>query len=309
LFPCSFFALQTPEICFRCTQNAYVSIYNRDVFPHLFHIGSFAVPTYGFLAAIGMISGLSVIFSLARFRGLDPDQMWNLGGIAAFSGILGSKLLMILVDWRDYLAEPSRIFSLATLQSGGVFSGGLVLAIFCSWWYVRRERIPFLSAADVFAPGVALGHAFGRIGCLAAGCCFGRETHLPWAITFHNPWAAEFSGTPLDRPLHPTQLYEAVAELINFAFLYWLCKRKKFEGQVIALFMIVYGIERYIFEFFRGDPGRGEVLGGLMTGTQLIALGLVVSGFIIYLRRTPLRSLKTSTPKTHKSGTPTTSRA
>lgn len=279
------------------------------MFPHLFHIGSFALPTYGFLAALGMISGLSVIFRLARFRGLDPDQMWNLGGIAAFSGIIGSKLLMLLVGWREYLAEPSRIFSLATLQSGGVFSGGLVLAIFCSWWYVRREKIPFLSAADVFAPGVALGHAFGRIGCLAAGCCFGRETHLPWGITFHNPWAAEFSGTPLDRPLHPTQLYEFVAEFINFSFLYWLCKRKKFEGQVIALFMIVYGIERYVFEFFRGDPGRGEVLGGFMTGTQLIALGLVVSGFVIYFRHTPLRPVNASAASVRKAGTPSTSRA
>ncbi len=256
------------------------------------------------MAALGMSSGLAVIFHLARFRGLDPDQMWNLGGIAAFSGILGAKLLMLLVDWRDYLAEPSRIFSLETLQSGGVFSGGLVLAIACSWWYVRREKIPFLSAADVFAPGIALGHAFGRIGCLAAGCCFGRETTVPWAITFHNPWAAEFSGTPLNRPLHPTQLYEFVAEAINFAFLYWLCKRKQFEGQIIALFMIIYGIERFVFEFFRGDPGRGEVLGGLISGTQLIALGLVVSGFVIYLRRVPLRSFHATTAPGRKTKAP-----
>ncbi len=260
------------------------------MFPYLFHIGSFGIPAYGFMAAVGMICGLAVVFRLARFRGLDPDQMWNLAGIAAFSGILGSKLLLILLDWREYAADPGKIFSIATLQSGGVFSGGLLLAIVCVWWYVRRHRLFYFSVADVFAPGVALAHAFGRIGCLAAGCCYGRETHVPWAITFHNPWAAEFSGTPLNIPLHPTQLYEFAAELINFAFLYWLCKRKQFEGQIIALFMIVYGIERFIFEFYRGDPGRGEVFGGLMSITQLIALGLVVGGFAIYLRRTPLRS-------------------
>jgi phosphatidylglycerol:prolipoprotein diacylglycerol transferase len=261
------------------------------------------------MAALGMIAALTAVFRLARFRGLDPAQMWTLGGIAAFSGILGSKVLMIIVDWREYLAEPSRIFSVATLQSGGVFSGGLLAAIACSWWYVRREKIPFLSACDVFAPGVALGHAFGRIGCLAAGCCFGRETHVPWAITFHNPWAAEFSGTPLNEPLHPTQLYESVAEAINFVFLYWLCKRKKFEGQIIALFMIIYGIERFVFEFFRGDPGRGEVLGGLMSGTQLIALGLVVAGFVIYLRRIPLRTFQRAAAGVQKTKTPTPSRA
>jgi len=273
------------------------------VFPHLFHIGSFGLPTYGFLAAAGMICGLAVTFHLARFRGLDPDQMWSIGGIAAFSGIVGSKLLMLLVDWRDYVADPGKLFSIATLQSGGVFSGGLLLAIVCVWWYVRRHKLFYLSVADVFAPGVALGHAFGRIGCLAAGCCYGRETHVPWAITFHSPWAAEFSGTPLNIPLHPTQLYEFAAELINFAFLYWLCKRKQFEGQVISLFMIVYGFERFVFEFYRGDPGRGEVFGGIITTTQLIALGLVVGGFVIYLRRTPLRSAAPAGVAPHKPAT------
>jgi phosphatidylglycerol:prolipoprotein diacylglycerol transferase len=297
------------RLVIRCDPIVWLSIYNRDVFPHLFHIGSFAMPTYGLMAALGMVSGLTVIFRLARFRGLDPDQMWNLGAVAAFSGILGARLLMFIVDWREYLGGQRRIFSMETLQSGGVFSGGLVLAIFCSWWYVRRHNIPFLSASDVFAPGVALGHALGRIGCLAAGCCYGLPTNLPWGITFHNHFAAEFNGTPLNQPLHPTQLYEFVAELINFAFLYWLCKRKKFEGQIIALYMIVYGIERYVFEFFRGDPGRGEVLGGLMTGTQLIALGLVVSGFVIYLRRTPLRAFQNSASKSPKTGVASASRA
>jgi phosphatidylglycerol:prolipoprotein diacylglycerol transferase len=272
------------------------------VHPQLFHIGSFALPTYGFMAALGLTSGLAVIFHLARFRGLDPEQMWSLGGIAAFSGIFGAKLLLLAIDWRDYVADPGRIFSVATLQSGGVFSGGLVLAILCSWWYVRRHKIPFLSAADVFAPGIALGHVFGRLGCLAAGCCYGRPTTMPWGITFHSPWAAEFSGTPLNQSLHPTQLYEAVAEAINFVLLYWLCKRKKFEGQIIGLFMILYGIERFIFEFFRGDAGRGEVLGGLISG-------LVVSGFVIYLRRTPLRSASPITAATAKAGAPTASRA
>jgi phosphatidylglycerol---prolipoprotein diacylglyceryl transferase len=282
------------------------------VHPYLFHIGSFGLPTYGFMTALGMVCGLWTAFRLARFRGMDPDEIWNVGGIAVFSGILGSKALLLLLNWREYAASPGSIFSMATLQSGGVFSGGLVLAIVCVWWYVRRQRLPFFSAADVLAPGVALGHAFGRIGCLSAGCCFGRETHVPWAITFHNPWAAEFSGTPLDRPLHPTQLYEFAAEAINFAFLYWLCKRKQFEGQVLALFMIVYGIERFIFEFYRGDPGRGEVFGGLMSGTQLIALGLVLGGFAIYLRRTPLRafgSAPATTANQKKSQAPTATRA
>src|ERR1700692_3897774 len=126
------------------------------------------------MAALGMIFGLTTVFRLARFRGMDPEEMWNLGGVAAFSGIVGSKLLLLLLDWRDYASDPGRIFSIATLQSGGVFSGGLLMAIVCVWWYVRRHNIPFLSAADVFAPGGALGHAFGRIGCIVARACCAR---------------------------------------------------------------------------------------------------------------------------------------
>lgn len=279
--------------------------------PYLFHLGSFALPTYGLLAALGLVAGLAIVFRLARQQRLDPDQMWNLGGLAAFSGIVGSKLLMLLVDWREYWAEPARIFSMETLQSGGVFSGGLLLAIACCWWYMRRHRIPFLTASDAFAPGIALGHAIGRLGCFSAGCCYGRECHLPWAVTFHNPLAAELSGTPLNVPLHPTQLYEFVAELINFALLYLLCQRKKFEGQIIALFMMIYGCERFVFELFRGDPGRGDlpisimIFGSPLSGTQLIALGLIVAGIVITVRRVPLR---TAPNESHKKS-PRSSRA
>jgi phosphatidylglycerol:prolipoprotein diacylglycerol transferase len=179
------------------------------------------------------------------------------------------------------------------LQSGGVFSGGLLLAIVVCWWYVRKEGIPFLRAADVFAPGLAIGHALGRLGCFAAGCCYGRQTNVPWAVTFTNPLAQQLVGTPLNVPLHPTQLYEFVAEVANFAVLYWLVKRKRFEGQVIGLYMFLYGIERYFIEFLRGDEGRGDVLNGMMSGTQLIAIGLVISGGALWMMRSPLRNTAT----------------
>lgn len=239
------------------------------------------------MAAIGLIVGLAVVFRLARQQGLDPDKMWNLGGIAIFSGILGAKLLMVIVDWGYYSSHPGEIFSRATLQAGGVFSGGLVLAIFCCWWYLHHNRIPFLRAADVLAPGVALGHAFGRIGCFAAGCCWGKETDVPWAVTFTDPLANQLVGTPLGVHLHPTQLYEMAIEFIIFAILYWLVKRKRFEGQVVGLYMFLYGVARFFLEFLRGDPGRGEVF-GIMTGTQLIAICLVIGGGILWMIRFPL---------------------
>jgi phosphatidylglycerol:prolipoprotein diacylglycerol transferase len=260
------------------------------VHPYLFHIGSYQQPTYGVMAALGLIVGLSVVFRLSRQQGLDPDKMWNLGMIAILSGIVGAKILLILNDWGYYSQHPSEIFSVATLlQSGGVFSGGLILAIALCFWYVRHSHIPFLRAADVFAPGIAIGHALGRIGCFAAGCCWGAETTKPWGVVFTNPLAAQLVGTPLFKHLHPTQLYEMAAEIVNFVILYNLVGRKRFEGQVIGLYMFLYGIQRFIIEFFRGDPGRGEILGGTLSGTQLIAIGLVIGGGAIWAMRRPLR--------------------
>lgn len=240
------------------------------------------------MAALGLIVALFVVFRLAKQQGLDPDKMWNLGGLAIFSGIIGAKILYLIVDWEYYARNPRQILSLGTLQAGGVFSGGLLLALVVCWWYLRRNNIPFLRAADVFAPAVAIGHAIGRVGCFAAGCCWGRETHVPWAVTFTNPIARDTVGTPLNVPLHPTQMYEMVIELGNFAILYWLIKRKKFEGQVIGLYMMLYGFARYFLEFLRGDPGRGEVF-GIITGTQLIAIGLVVAGGVLWMLRYPLQ--------------------
>jgi len=242
------------------------------------------------MAALGLIAGLMVIFHLSPGQGLDPDKMWNLGGLAILCGIVGAKVLLILNDWSFYAQHPSMIFSREVLlQSGGVFSGGVVLALVVCFWYARHAHIPFLRGADVFAPGLALGHAFGRLGCFAAGCCYGSHTTMPWGVVFTNPIAHQLVGTPLGEALHPTQLYEFVVEMINFPILFWLVGRKKFEGQVMGLYMFLYGIERFVIEFFRGDGGRGEVFGGAITATQLIAIGLVIGGGLIWMVRRPLR--------------------
>jgi phosphatidylglycerol---prolipoprotein diacylglyceryl transferase len=253
------------------------------VLPRLFHIGNFGLPTYGLMAALGLIFGLMLIVKLGREQGLDPDKLWNLGIIAILSGIVGAKLLYFVTD----SDARQNILSLASLQAGGVWSGGFVLAVVICIWYMRRNNMPVLRTCDVFAPGLALGHAFGRVGCFAAGCCWGCETHVPWAVTFHNPLASEIVGTPLGVPLHPTQLYEMIVELANCVFLVWLIRRKKFEGEIIGTYMIIYGVARYFIEFYRDDPGRGNFL-GFMTGTQAIALLLVVAGGLLWMRRAAL---------------------
>jgi phosphatidylglycerol---prolipoprotein diacylglyceryl transferase len=239
------------------------------------------------MAALGLIFGLLLIVKLGREQGLDPDKLWNLGIIAILSGILGAKILMILVDFGYYTAHPRELFALSTLQAGGVWSGGFLLALVMCIWYMRVNNMPVLRTCDVFAPGLALGHAFGRVGCFAAGCCYGRETTLPWGVTFSNPLAHSISDTPLHVPLHPTQLYEMALELCNCLFLVWLIRRKKFEGEIIGTYMIIYGVGRFFIEFFRADEGRGSFI-GWMSGTQAIALTLVIFGGLLWMRRPQL---------------------
>src|SRR5437588_8350075 len=233
------------------------------MFPRLFHIGNFSIPTYGVMAAVGLIAGLAVVVRGARRQGVDPEKAWNLGLIAIIFGLVGAKLLMVINDWQSF-GNWRAIFSLTFVQAAGVFYGGLLLAIAACVAYIRWNKMPVLRTCDVFAPGIALGHAFGRLGCFAAGCCWGKETHVPWAVKFTNPLANILVGTPLNVPLHPTQIYEFLVEIINFAILWWMLKHKRFEGQVIGAYLFLYGFARFFLEFLRADPERGSVFGGAL---------------------------------------------
>jgi phosphatidylglycerol---prolipoprotein diacylglyceryl transferase len=257
------------------------------VFPRLFQIGGFSMPTYGFLVAMGVLIGLWISVRNSQRQGIDSEKAWNLGILVVFCGILGAKILYILVDLNHYITHPSEIFSFNTMQAGGVFSGGLLAAFVAAAWYIRKHRMPTLATCDAFAPGLALGHAIGRVGCFAAGCCWGKPTHAFWGVTFRNPLAQYWVGTPLNIPLEPTQLFESAVELANFVLLTWLLHRKKFDGQVIGAYLFLYGFARYFLEFLRDDPGRGEVFRGAMTGTQFIAILLVIAGGVLWLRKSP----------------------
>jgi phosphatidylglycerol:prolipoprotein diacylglycerol transferase len=203
--------------------------------------------------------------------------MTNLAVYVALSGMLGAKILMILFDWSDYSSNPSRIFSLETLQAAGVYQGGLILALATAVLYVRKQGLPFLLTADIFAPGVALGHAIGRLGCLAAGCCWGLECDLPWAITFHNPAAYALTGVSLERALHPTQIYESLSELALFGLLYWRFNKAAGSGQIVGLFLLLSSIARFGIEFLRFHE-QGLPFGLPLSITQWIAVGLAVVG-------------------------------
>jgi len=261
--------------------------------PKLFSIGDFFLPTYGVLVAGGVLLGLLVTTRLARQHKLDPEKITNLVLYVVFAGMLGAKLAMFAFDWGYYAQRPEEIFSLATLQAAGVFQGGLVTALLVAWWYVRREKMSFLPIADLFAPGLALGHAVGRIGCFAAGCCYGAYCERPWAVRYSNPEAAKISGTPLGIPLHPSQLYEAVAEFVLFWVLYRMAKGPHRAGTVIGMYLTVYSTVRFFVEFVRHHE---QGLQGGLSLTQWMSLGFALAG-AAYLARARSGTLAVERPK------------
>jgi phosphatidylglycerol:prolipoprotein diacylglycerol transferase len=254
------------------------------LFPHLFEFGKFALPTYGVLAAVGLVVGLIINVNLAKRDGIDEDFSWNLGVISIIAGVIGAKVLLVINDWGYYSTHRREIFSLNILQAGGVWYGGFIAAVTCGLMYVALKRKPLLRTLDAFVPGIAFGHAVGRLGCFAAGCCYGKPTDEPWGVVFTNPLAKALVGTPLGIRMHPTQIYEFLAEMIIFAIVMWTWRHKKFSGQVFGTYAFLYGIARFWLEFYRDDPERGSVFNGLMSGTQLISIVLVIIGGLMWLK-------------------------
>jgi phosphatidylglycerol:prolipoprotein diacylglycerol transferase len=248
--------------------------------PLLFEVGRFPVYTYGVLLAAAYLTGLWLAVRRARARGLNGDRVMDLGIWIIASALIGAKLLLLVVDFDYYSRNPGEL--LGVFRSGGVFYGGLIAAVLTAFWYMRRVKLPLWPTTDAFAPGIALGHVVGRLGCLMAGCCYGRPTPLPWGITFTNPLAAENVGTPLGVALHPTQLYEAGAELAILVLLLATERRgRQYPGRTFWLYMLMYGVTRFIIEFYRGDP-RGAV--GVFTTSQLISLILVPISVVMLIR-------------------------
>jgi phosphatidylglycerol---prolipoprotein diacylglyceryl transferase len=246
-------------------------------------VGPFTVYTYGVLLAASYLLGLRLAMSRAKRWGLDANRVLDLGIYIIIAALIGAKLLLLVIDYDQFPRSPAEFLSLA--RSAGVFYGGLILAVVVAFWYIARHRMPFWRTCDVFAPAIALGHVTGRLGCLAAGCCFGKPADLPWAITFTNPLAAENVGTPLGVPLHPTQLYEAGAELlILIALLVTERRGRPFPGRTFWAYMFLYAVSRYVIEMYRGDP-RGTVLGFSTSQFISLVLGPLSLAMLFYLSR------------------------
>jgi len=256
------------------------------MYPELFRIGSFPINTYGVFLAIAFLCAILITVRLAARDGLPRERIYDLSLWMLLAALVGSKVLMLFTE-PEYRGNPLQLLSLDFLRSGGVFYGGLLGAVIAGYLLMKRYQLPWWKTADACAPGIAIGNFFGRQGCFAAGCCWGKPTTLPWGVKF-SELGHQITGVPNDTYLHPTQLYESFTMLIVFLFLLWLHKRKRFSGQVILAYALLYSVIRFFIEFVRDDP-RGDILGltsltGLST-SQLISIVVGISALILLVVR------------------------
>ncbi|EMS79430.1 prolipoprotein diacylglyceryl transferase [Desulfotignum phosphitoxidans] len=237
--------------------------------PILVHFGSFTLYTYGFFLAMGFLAAIWFSKRNARFYDLKPDDISDLFFVILISGIVGARLLYVIINFDDFKASPLDIFKL--WNGGLVFFGGFIGAVAASIVTLRIKKLPFFKTADTIAPGVALGHGIGRLGCFFAGCCYGRQCDLPIAVQFSHP----DSLAPLHVPLHPTQIYMVAANLILFLILIFLQRRKRFHGMIFLSYIILYSVFRFIIEFFRGDF-RGDFFLEFLSVSQGIGILAIV---------------------------------
>lgn len=239
--------------------------------PVFITIGEFTIATYGVLVALGFALGLWIAGRRAKADGIPAEQVQNLGVWLIVAGMAGGKLFYMGFHWPDFLAGW-RAEGIRSLREGFVFYGGFLGATLVGWLYARAHKLPFLKVADAFAPALALGHALGRLGCFANGCCYGKPCDLPWGVRFPAGHLAH------DFPVHPVQLYEAAGNLAIFAGLMLYTRHRRFPGQVWWFYLFGYGALRFVVEFFRGDYAYRHL--GTFTNGHLIAAALILAALI-----------------------------
>lgn len=247
--------------------------------PVLINLGPVPIHTYGFLVAIGFLIAVSVIKRLAKRAHLDIERILDLCFWCLLVGFLGARTLFIITRFEDFVHRPLDVFKI--WEGGLVFLGGPIVVIPFIVWYVRKYKLPIWRTMDVLAPGLVIAHAFGRFGCLAAGCCYGKPTGTSFGVRLYsNLVDPNLKGVPL----HPTQLYESGALFILFFGLLQLHKKRHFDGQVALSYLLAYPIIRSIIEVFRGDLIRGFVIEDILSTSQFISIlvFLLAAGFLWY---------------------------
>ena len=247
----------------------------NDLHPDLFSIGPLTIHSYGAMMALGMLAGVWLVRRLAARSGQDAQALVDLAVFAFVAGLVGARIVHVLLDLPYFLDDPARL--LKFWEGGLAFYGGPALAVPVAFIYMKRKRLSPWRSVDTIVPALALGQAFGRVGCLLNGCCYGKPCELPWAITFHNPLSpAYIEAGPV--PLQPTQVYSAVGLLCLTGLLLVAYRKKRWHGEVFCLYLVGYGALRFGLEFFRANTSGFSVAG--FTAGQCVSLAAATAGAV-----------------------------
>jgi phosphatidylglycerol:prolipoprotein diacylglycerol transferase len=253
------------------------------VHPVLLPIGSILIPAYGALAALGVLLALFLAQRTARITGVDTGHVWNLCIVALFAALLGQRLLLVALNWNDLLRHPSWVLGLGMVHHPLLGAAGALAGAGSALLYARWKRLRLGTTADALAAPLALGLAFEQMGALLAGSGYGTEATVRWAVTYTNPLAARWSGTPLGIPLHPVQAYAALAFLTLSILLLAVLPARRQEGDVAGGFLLGAGVSVFLTELWRDPVGRGTMLGGALDGPQVAAVLFVLAGGLVLL--------------------------
>ncbi len=244
--------------------------------PILFKFFGIEIHTYGFFVALGFMTALFVSQKLAEKEGLSKNLVVDYAFYMLIFAIIGARFFYVIIEYKFYIKHPFEILKI--WEGGLVYYGGFIFAVLSLfiYHYTKNRNTPILKITDIFATALPLGQAIGRLGCLSAGCCYGKPCNLPWAIKFTNPE----SLAPLNVYLHPTELYHAISDFLIFIILIFIFKKKKeFNGETTCLYGILYSVGRFIVEIFRGDP-RGHI--GIFSTSQFISIIVFAISFFFY---------------------------
>ena len=246
--------------------------------PVLFRFGALLIPSYGALAAAAVLVALVLGQRTARSAGVSPAQVWNVCVIALFTALLGSRILLLAVNWHDVMRHPAWMLGLATIHSPWLAGAGVLLGALAAFAYMRWQRVPVRAALDALAAPITIGLALEQLGALLAGAGYGTDATLRWAVVYNHPLAQRWSGTPLGIPLHPVQAYAALAyATVAMFLLIWMPMRRQ-PGDVAGAALLGIGASLYITEFWRDPEGRGQLLQGALDAPQVAAIALVLLG-------------------------------